>query len=61
MTEGPLAEAAACVLTMHPDVPGVGRLAQELLAEFTGLPLAVPVAPPWPLRTVRNAARGICE
>lgn len=41
-------QAIARVLAMPPDVPGVGRLCQELLAEITGKPILY--ATPAPVR-----------
>lgn len=56
--------ALTAALRLPPDVPGVGRLCQELLAELTGLPIAVPVAEPvrfantWMIGR-RNIRRGV--
>ncbi len=33
-------ETIRAVLAMHPDRPGVGRLAQEALSHMTGIPIA---------------------
>lgn len=38
-------DALRRALTLPPDIPGVGRLCQELLADITGRRVTVPVAP----------------
>lgn len=43
-------EATTRALAMHPDVIGVGRLCQELLASLTGLPITAPRPNVCPLR-----------
>lgn len=39
-------EAIQRALDMHPDLPGVGRLCQELLADLTGMPVTCKSPPP---------------
>lgn len=38
--------AISRALSLHPDVPGAGRLCQELLADLTGQPLTREAAAP---------------